>query len=353
MEKFCIFCGQTPKEKTKEHVLPQWLIEVTGNPKRVVKFGYNIVTGQQPKFDWASFVFPACNECNSRYSDLENCVKAVTERLLNDSHIKVSECLVLLDWLDKLRIGLWLGYLYLHNNIIGIRPKFYINSRIGQKDRSLAIYVFNERSKGLNVFGAETPIFQVNPSCFSIRINHILLFSVSWDFMCSLGCGFPFPRNKVINLDKGGVMECSDFIVTRKVKHPILDDPIIKPVVHIFQPIFQDSIEGDEREIDKWVENRLIPGTRQGYLVRQNPMNVELLDNFEAMVKFNEVSGSDCKPIKDIVAQTYDWQLKGMQGIEHCATDKNVLQDLRASLKAYKKLNVKLSERWRNLSKRI
>src|ERR1700741_3952314 len=37
--KFCIFCGGKPVENAREHVLPQWLIAVTGDPQRQGMFG--------------------------------------------------------------------------------------------------------------------------------------------------------------------------------------------------------------------------------------------------------------------------------------------------------------------------
>jgi hypothetical protein len=32
--RFCIFCGKTLDGKTREHVLPYWLLEMTGDPTR-------------------------------------------------------------------------------------------------------------------------------------------------------------------------------------------------------------------------------------------------------------------------------------------------------------------------------
>lgn len=39
MAKKCIFCGKQMSEKSKEHVIPQWLIEMTGDKKRTACFG--------------------------------------------------------------------------------------------------------------------------------------------------------------------------------------------------------------------------------------------------------------------------------------------------------------------------
>jgi len=38
LEKHCIFCGECPVDKTKEHVFPEWLIKMTGNSKRKLSF---------------------------------------------------------------------------------------------------------------------------------------------------------------------------------------------------------------------------------------------------------------------------------------------------------------------------
>lgn len=39
--KTCIFCGEKCKNKTKEHVLPRWLIKMTGDPNREIRVGLN------------------------------------------------------------------------------------------------------------------------------------------------------------------------------------------------------------------------------------------------------------------------------------------------------------------------
>lgn len=73
MPKVCVFCGHRPQSKTNEHVLPKWLIEMTGDPKREVSFGTYWHIKQKrptvPAFD--QFHFPACYVCNTRFSDLE------------------------------------------------------------------------------------------------------------------------------------------------------------------------------------------------------------------------------------------------------------------------------------------
>ncbi|MBA4143636.1 MAG: hypothetical protein H0X43_11700 [Nitrosospira sp.] len=264
-KRFCIFCGNTPTNKNKEHVLPQWLISLTGDPKRVVNFGMNHNTGKIPRFDWSSFVFPSCRLCNEKYSELENQAKSLILRLIVHNSLSARDYILLLDWLDKVRIGLWLGYSYLHNNPTKIPPKFHINSRIGQKDRMIAVYTIDTALKGLNTFGAETLGFQLQPSCFLLKINNICLLNMSWDFMCAARCGFPFPKTTFINND--ALLECSDYKINHKVKHPVIRRRLIKPAVHLYQPIIQAPLTIDNFPNDVLLRNKLIIGsTTKGFI---------------------------------------------------------------------------------------
>ncbi|MDD4876793.1 MAG: hypothetical protein PHQ86_06680, partial [Dehalococcoidales bacterium] len=142
MEKVCVFCGERPESKTLEHVIPRWLIEITGDPKRSAHFGFHRSDGgkfSKRIYSFDSFKFPACDECNSYFSSLEGKTKGIVFRLLSEKPLSESELSTLLDWFDKVRIGLWLGYMYLNNNDLGIEPHFYISNRIGLNDRMLLI----------------------------------------------------------------------------------------------------------------------------------------------------------------------------------------------------------------------
>jgi len=59
------------------------------------------------------------------------------DKVLSDLKINSIEMNLLLDWFDKVRIGLWLMYFTLDNNWTDISPKFHIAKRIGQFDRFL------------------------------------------------------------------------------------------------------------------------------------------------------------------------------------------------------------------------
>jgi hypothetical protein len=133
---FCIFCGAAPSEKTQEHVMPQWLLRLTGDPNRSAYFGRDWLSPdlKQRIYSWSSFTFPACDACNERWSHIEGEVKGIVERMLTSQPLAAQDFYVFLDWIDKVRTGLWLGMIYLNKNCRGIIPQFHIDDRVGQKD---------------------------------------------------------------------------------------------------------------------------------------------------------------------------------------------------------------------------
>src|ERR1700754_3168465 len=78
-DRGCVFCGNPPAGRTKEHVIPQWLMELTGDPRREWRLGVQFDEGageyRERKFSANQFQFPACGECNGRYSALEGRAK--------------------------------------------------------------------------------------------------------------------------------------------------------------------------------------------------------------------------------------------------------------------------------------
>jgi hypothetical protein len=315
--KYCVFCGGIPEDKNKEHILPQWLIELTGNPKRVVPFGRNFRTNKIIKFDWSSFVFPSCQICNDRFSKLESAVKPVVVSLLNREPISSVKLILLLDWLDKVRTGLWLGYSYLQKNVFGIKHKFYINQRIGMKDRMLAIYPIASEEKGLNSFGVETIGFHLKPSCISLRINNIHILNMSWDFMCSARCGFPFPKSYSYNFENNLSINIDNLEIYNKVKHPIMKEKFIKPAIHVYQPILLETICHNYGGLSEKMFNN---SNRYGALYRQYDERVELLNTLEAKIDFDEITKEEGEYTKNIVKQTYEFQLKYLFGDSFLST---------------------------------
>lgn len=319
--RLCVFCGIKPPNKNKEHVLPVWLLELTGDPNRVVKFGIDYQNEILVEFAFDQLVAPACEECNSEFGEtLEPEIKPIIEAILNREAIECSKYLLLLDWLDKVRVGLWLNYQLIQKMPFGVEPKFRIKDRIGKKDRMLAIYPIDNEDKGLNAFGVETPLFHHTPSCFGLRINNIIILNMSADFLFSKNCGFPSPNNQnlIIDGDRQGMTEMSDFTTSCSIESSIIERKILKPSVHLYQPIMQvdpsGTYQGGFFGADwKWnsfiAEHTLDGDSGQGVLFRQLDEEVEVLKDLNEKVDFNNVLGKDCSTVNDLVKQIYDLQI--------------------------------------------
>ena len=223
--KICVFCGKHPKDKTKEHVLSNWLLEYTGNPNRSMRFHY-LDRGKiiEKNMAFSDFTFPACNKCNNAFSKLEKSSKSAINKLSNNLGLNCYELDKLLDWFDKVRIGLWLGihFCFAGNNW-GIKPNFYINQKVGTSDRALIIYRIDSRNKHRLMFpGINTPSFAHSPTCFALYINEIVLINISTDFLVSKRSGYPFPE-KLIWMGNGGIqVNTTGPSWEEKIESPIL-----------------------------------------------------------------------------------------------------------------------------------
>lgn len=335
--RFCVFCGKAPESKSREHVLPQWLLTLTGDPRRVVKLGYNFKTKKEVAFAWQSLVVPACEKCNGEYATLEAQVKPIVETILRREAIPSSAYLVLLDWLDKVRVGLWLTYHLIQGNPTKISPTFYINQRIRTKDRLVAIYPLSRQPNGLNAYGVETPLFHRTPSAFGLRVNDVLILNVSADYLVAGRCGLPAPTKMEIAIDgpNAGLLECSDYALTRRIEQPVFDYQIRRPSVYILQPITPVGndgglpilVSGERISADPYVSQFIVGENIAGVgkLVEQLPEGARRIDNVSELIEFQEIKGADCARAGDLVAQIYEIQV-WLQGRVHAtAEDKELL----------------------------
>lgn len=193
--KFCVFCGKKPNGKTKEHVIPKWLIELTGDPKREINVGIDYTGKNKPfrRFAFNQFTFPACNDCNNKYSKLEAETKIIVDKILNNEKISAIQVSTFLDWMDKVRVGVWLGFILLDKNHLNIEPNFHVEKRIGQFDRVLMIEKSTNHVDRLNFSGADSPSFTFTPSAFCLSINDYSFTNISYMFLLSRRMGFPYP----------------------------------------------------------------------------------------------------------------------------------------------------------------
>lgn len=193
MAQKCIFCGKTPNgatpetKKTKEHVIPQWLSKYLGRYNSVCHLPW--ITDYEITF--SKLTFPACKACNDADSKLEGEAKAVVEKLMDSKSVTGQEISTLMDWFDKLRVGLWLGQLTLRKKLDLMDPNFYINDRIGTKDRMLIIERVQGLGDGLGLVGTDTNMFLLAPCVFQVWFNNVLITNASTDGLVSGKLGFP------------------------------------------------------------------------------------------------------------------------------------------------------------------
>ena len=305
----CVFCGKSPENKNKEHILPQWLLGLTGNPNRIVTFGINYETGKPISFSWKSFTVPSCTACNEKFSDFEGKIKSIIEKLQSKQNLTGNETIKLLDWFDKVRIGLWHNYYYIEKNKAGISPRMFINSRIGKKDRFLQVHFLQSEKpqKGLNAFGVESLAFQYNPSCLALRINSLLIINGSNDFVISKNCGFPYPK-KIVPKDNEG-LEFSDWEYNRTTHTDIQQIEIYKGVLTLMQPIHSEIRYNTNFFTDSYlIENTIGTKSQIGTLFRIQNNKCIPISNLNNVLEYEEVKGDDCKRAGDLISMVYKLQ---------------------------------------------
>jgi hypothetical protein len=310
IQRICIFCGAPPENKNKEHPLPRWLLEMTGDPNRVVAHGYRWKDGKVFEFSFDSLVFPACSSCNSRYSGFESHSRTIVEAICQKQAVAPDDYVHLLDWLDKVRIGLWLGYRYLQQN--PFPPNFTIDSRLGKKDRMVAVYAIGDHQTGLNTWGPESRLFQYKPSVFALRVNNILFLNASWDFMCSRPCGYSYPSQVTFAREHPGMMAMSDYRSRRRITHPIMSG-LMKSCVTIFQPIIQHNADYSVTSLNQadveYHMRHAWPGRNGlGPLVRQFSKKSIRVNPNDPGLEFDAVTLSEANRTQDIATQAYSFQ---------------------------------------------
>ncbi|MBR4891761.1 MAG: hypothetical protein IKZ34_01080 [Alphaproteobacteria bacterium] len=234
MAQTCVFCGKEPKNKNKEHVIPQWLTKYLERNKTICDLA-GIADMQIP---FCALTFPACEKCNTEDSVLEVNAKKVVEKLMNGESATGAEISVLLDWFDKLRTGVWLGGLMLSKRLEEISPYFHINKRIGLKDRMLIIERVEDVGKGLGLVGVNNQMFVYAPNVFQVWFHDVLITSASSTGLVSNKLGFP----QVGKIEGLGTSTFSfEFTKGReKTTHPVVMNVEAKDKIVIYQPIFKE-----------------------------------------------------------------------------------------------------------------
>lgn len=235
LSKFCVFCGKKPENKNAEHIIPQWLINLTGNKARTC----NLEGAAPNNMPFIAFKFPACEKCNTEFSALEGAVKPVVMNILAGNPVTAKDINLLLDWMDKVRVGLWLAMLYLNKEVDEMNPHMHIKSRMGLKDRVLVIERVPECDDGIIFTGPGTVSFKYWPSCFQLRINNYVFTSVSEYGLVARRLGFPYcDRMKFLDIENvqfNTIIKGTGRVVSPVVKSLMSDSE----KVIIYQPMFK------------------------------------------------------------------------------------------------------------------
>ena len=182
-QRRCLFCGEpfTGQGHNFEHVIPRWLVQEADLSKRTAPIDF-----PSKKFSAAMSRIGgrSCETCNDASSDLEGRARIAYVKIRDGDDLSPSDGRSLLNWLDKIRVGMWLWSLDIGKDDYGITPKFRINDRMAHKDRVLlaAKYPPGPPMKGLEIWGA-TECFVWSPSAIGFLINNIALVSISSDFL--------------------------------------------------------------------------------------------------------------------------------------------------------------------------
>lgn len=300
MAKFCVFCGKKPQEKTKEHIIPKWLIEYTGDPKRLIQLGERNIAFDQ-------LTFPACDKCNNDYAKLEDKAKVALLKIFNDQEVTQEDLSVLLDWFDKVRVGLWLLSLRMTNFFPeltqDLEPKFYISNRIRTSDRLLKIKKLKNTRQGINFIGITSPQFLSTPSCFGIIINNYLFTNLSMQFLFNQRLGFPKIKN--ISFDENFNMIASGISnASGKMQRPLVSNILENTGVTIFQAIIPTSVVSfmDNSNKEKFLYKPYAQGVGKIFILdktynifKQRPLKLEIyqasISNYDDMAIFyDEIS---------------------------------------------------------------
>jgi len=241
--RVCIFCGQPPAAKNREHIVPRWLIQLTGDPNRKIILGPFIShailgsrAGPFKTLSFDSFSVPSCETCNRKFSELEGRAKPLISSLLAAEPLTASDFDTILDWFDKVRVGLWLAFHYfLDRNYWGVVPHFFVSDRIAAADRFLLIYRARTYDPGIRFAGVNTPSFAHTPSCFTLVINEWFLVNMSYQMLLSQAAGLPFQAAYLFGPDERLHAELQPG--QERLSHPLLPFPQPLDAVSIGQPI--------------------------------------------------------------------------------------------------------------------
>ena len=105
--KSCIFCGASfaGQKRNFEHIIPAWLVQEADLRNRDMQVE---LPGISRRVGMSRIGLKVCKSCNDADSDLEARAKNAYLATTAGEDLSDAQMGAMLDWLDKVRIGLWL-----------------------------------------------------------------------------------------------------------------------------------------------------------------------------------------------------------------------------------------------------
>ena len=203
-KKECLFCGSgfSGQKRSFEHKIPRWLVKEADLASRMmaVRAGHRSFDVNMGKIG-----ADVCERCNSNHSNLEDRAKQTFIKIRDGVVLEEQDLQWFLDWLDKVRTGLWLWLLKAGNQKIS--PNFRINNRMAAKDRAMIVTKFPKepQMRGLALWAC-SDLFLKMPSVFGFLANNIAVSSISADFLLLRH----MTNIKVARFVKGGAQHAAD-----------------------------------------------------------------------------------------------------------------------------------------------
>jgi hypothetical protein len=194
-----------------------------------------------------SFVSPACDACNNKFSLLEDRAERIMVGLLAGEQLRGWDLSLILDWFDKIRIGIWLTLLALNPNVIRVDPKFRIMQRLGQHDRALLIGTLSPPGQQLLTLCTETPAFLLAPCALGLIVNQLLFINVSREFLFSRRLGFPYPDS--ISWNEDGSHQVHLVPGTGRIDLPLFPQTLACRMTTAYQAIFAFASSSPEARL--------------------------------------------------------------------------------------------------------
>lgn len=161
--------------------------------------------------------------------------------------------------------------------------------------------------------------------------------------------------------ESSGYLQMEKFKATKKIKTPLFSFPLHKPSVFLLQPIMQTAVSeidqsstflGGDPAHDPYLLDSTMIGMQPGVgkIYRQFKDHVSRLDDESALIRFDTITGSECRPAGQLVSQVYELQTFLQSVYTPLAESLEVRKQWNQRQRVMKQLNKAISKSYINAS---